>query len=85
MTMIYRCDHGVMGDCPACEVRSTLLDFAEQNRLTPAEAAVLPALFEKAAKAVQMDYSQFCTEATHHNCALGDYLSKVAKRIAKET
>jgi hypothetical protein len=53
--------------------------FAARQGLTPEQAVVLPALFDKAADAAGMHVRAMIAEATYRNAELGQYLASVAR------
>jgi hypothetical protein len=58
--------------------------FARKHKLLPAEAAVLPALFERAAKAVDRAPEALASDALYFNHELGEYLASVARDVAEK-
>lgn len=61
-----------------------LAAFAARQGITPAEAHVLPALFERSAEMVGMPVRALIAEATYRNAALGEYLAHAARKVAAE-
>lgn len=61
-----------------------LATFAARYSLTPANAYVLPALFEHAAKAINMPVRALIAEATYRNPKLGEYLAGCTAKVALE-
>lgn len=61
-----------------------LVAFAGRFNLSPDEAVVLPALFEKAASEVNMPRAALVAEATYRNIKLGEYLAQVAREVAQK-
>lgn len=61
-----------------------LVSFASRFNIAPADAYVLPALFERAAEKVGMQPRALVVEATFHNAALGEYLANAARKVAAE-
>jgi hypothetical protein len=61
-----------------------LVSFASRFNIAPADAYVLPALFERAAEKVGMHPRALVAEATFHNAALGEYLANAARKVAAE-
>ena len=61
-----------------------LVAFASRFNLSPAQAVVLPALFDKAASEVNMEVAALVAEATYNNRKLGEYLASVAVTVANE-
>lgn len=58
--------------------------FASRFGLTPSQAAVLPALFEKAAAETGNTVRGLLATATYHNIKAGEYLASVARQVAEE-
>jgi hypothetical protein len=63
---------------------SDLASFAARFNIAPAEAYVLPALFESAAAKVGLPVRALVAQATFTNQALGEYLAKAARKVAAE-
>lgn len=63
---------------------SDLVSFAARFNIAPADAYVLPALFERAAEKVGMAPRALLAEATFRNMALGEYLANAARKVAAE-
>lgn len=61
-----------------------LTAFASRFNINPADAFVLPALFENAAAKVGMSPRALITEATFRNNALGEYLADAARKVAAQ-
>lgn len=60
---------------------TNLLTFAEQHNLTPIQAVVLPALFDKVATEFNLVRNQLISDAIL-NKELGDYLAGVSRTVA---
>ena len=58
--------------------------FASRFNIAPADAYVLPALFDNAAAKVSMAPRALVAEATFRNAALGKYLADTARKVAAE-
>ena len=58
--------------------------FASRFGLTPSQAVVLPALFEKAAAETDNSVRGLLAIATYHNIKAGEYLASVARKVASE-
>lgn len=61
-----------------------LASFASRFNIAPADAYVLPALFERSAEKVGMPIRALIAEATFHNQALGEYLADAARKVAAQ-
>ena len=61
---------------------SELAVFAARFNVPVAEAYVLPAVFERVAMSVGMAKGALVAEATYMNPPLGEYLAKVARKVA---
>lgn len=61
----------------------TYVTFAQQHKLTPTEAVVLPALFERAAQKTDRSL-QALIIAAHANTEAGEYLAETARKVAKQ-
>lgn len=59
-----------------------LATFAARFNIAPADAYVLPALFERSAEKVEMAPRALVAEATFRNRALGEYLADCARKVA---
>lgn len=59
-----------------------LATFARRFNVSVADAYVLPALFEGAARKAGMVPSALLTQATYTNNALGEYLAECARKVA---
>jgi len=59
-----------------------LATFAARFNVSPKDAYVLPALFERSAQKVNMAPRALVTEATFRNPALGEYLANAARQVA---
>lgn len=55
--------------------------FAARFSVSPHDAVVLPALFQRAAKSVKMPLGVFIDTATYRNNELGEYIAKCASDI----
>ena len=64
--------------------RDHLVAFACRFNLSPAEAFVLPALFDRVAQTAKQSPAQTAAEATYSNARLGEYLASVARKVAAE-
>lgn len=58
--------------------------FASRFGISPSVAYVLPALFEGAAKKVNLPVRALLSQATYSNQALGSYLADCARKVAEE-
>lgn len=58
--------------------------FARRFNISVADAYVLPALFEGAARKVGMAPRELLTQAIYSNAALGEYLAGCARKVAIE-
>jgi hypothetical protein len=58
--------------------------FAARFNVAVADAYVLPALFEGAARKVGMAPSALLSQATYSNNALGEYRAGCARKVAAE-
>lgn len=58
--------------------------FAARFNVAVADAYVLPALFEGAARKVGMAPRALLAQATYSNNALGEYLAGCARKVAAE-
>ena len=58
--------------------------FARRFNISAADAYVLPALFEGAARKVNMAPRALLAQATYSNQALGEYLAGCARKVAAE-
>jgi len=58
--------------------------FAARFSLAPAQAYVLPAIFESAAWKVGMGVATLVADATYRNRELGEYIAAAAKRVAEQ-
>jgi hypothetical protein len=58
--------------------------FAARFAIPPAQAYVLPALFESAAWKVGMGVATLVADATYRNRELGEYIAAAAKRVAEQ-
>ena len=58
--------------------------FAARFAIPPAQAYVLPALFESAAWKAGMGVATLVADATYHNREVGEYMAAVAKRVAEQ-
>ena len=56
--------------------------FARRFAITPADAYVLPALFERTAQAVNLPVRALLSQATYSNAKLGEYLAECARKVA---
>lgn len=61
-----------------------LASFASRFNIAPADAYVLPALFENAAGKIGMTPRALVAEATFRNKALGEYLADAARKVAAQ-
>lgn len=61
-----------------------LAAFAARFAITPAQAHVLPALFDNAAQKARMSVRALIAEATYRNVPLGEYLAAAARKVAAE-
>ena len=61
-----------------------LAAFASRFNIAPADAYVLPALFERTAEMVGMNQRALVAEATFRNQALGEYLADAARKVAAQ-
>ena len=61
-----------------------LIAFAGRFNLTPAQAVVLPALFDKAASECGMSRAELVAVATYRNIKAGEYLASVARTVAEK-
>jgi hypothetical protein len=59
-----------------------LATFAARFAISPAQAFVLPALFERVAQMAGRSTRQMVVDATYNNRELGEYLASVAKEVA---
>ena len=59
-----------------------LAGFAARHSISPAEAVVLPALFENVSRQTGRSVRGLGSAATYTNQELGEYLAKVAKEVA---
>ena len=59
-----------------------LATFAARHSISPAEAVVLPALFERVAQKIGRPVRGLVADATYNNHGLGAYLASVAKEVA---
>lgn len=59
-----------------------LASFAARFNVSPQDAYVLPALFERSAQKVGMVPRALVAEATFRNNALGEYLANAARKVA---
>ena len=57
--------------------------FASRFSISPRDAYVLPALFERTAASVGMEPKALLTQATYSNRPLGEYLATAARKVAK--
>lgn len=58
--------------------------FASRFDVPASVAYVLPALFERTAAMAKLPVRAFLAQATYSNQALGEYLAKVAHKVAEE-
>jgi hypothetical protein len=58
--------------------------FAARFALTPAQAYVLPEIFEISAWARRMGVAALVADATYRNRELGEYIAAAAKRVAEQ-
>ena len=58
--------------------------FAARFGIAPADAYVLPALFERSAKMAKMPVRALLSQATYTNDALGEYLANACRKVAAE-
>ena len=58
--------------------------FAAKFGVSPKDAHVLPALFERAAQIAGMPTCALLSRATYSNFPLGEYLAKAARQVADE-
>lgn len=65
-------------------LNSDLVSFASRFNIAPADAYVLPALFERTAQMVNMPERALIAEATFRNVALGEYLANAARKVAAQ-
>lgn len=63
---------------------SDLTVFASRFNIAPADAYVLPALFDNAAAKVGMSPRALIAEATFRNHDLGEYLANAARTVAAQ-
>lgn len=61
-----------------------LATFAARFSIVPADAYVLPALFERTADLVKMPVRSLLSQATYSNRALGEYLASAARKVAAQ-
>lgn len=61
-----------------------LASFASRFNIAPADAYVLPALFERSAQKVGMPMRALIAEATFRNASLGEYLAEAARKVAAQ-
>ena len=61
-----------------------LATFAARFSLSPSQAVVLPALFEKAAEKTGREVRALISQATFSNQELGEYLAEVAQTVARQ-
>jgi len=61
-----------------------LASFASRFNIAPADAYVLPALFERSAEKVGMPIRALIAEATFRNAALGEYMAEAARKVAAQ-
>jgi hypothetical protein len=61
-----------------------LASFASRFNVNPADAYVLPALFERTAQMAGMPERALIAEATFRNNALGEYLADAARKVAAQ-
>jgi len=61
-----------------------LAAFAARFAIVPADAYVLPALFERSAQLANMPVRALLSQATYTNNALGEYLANAARKVARE-
>lgn len=59
-----------------------LATFAARFNIAPADAYVLPALFERTAQMAGLPVRAFVSRATYSNPALGEYLATAARKVA---
>ena len=58
--------------------------FAARFNVSPSDARALPAVFENAAKKVNMSVRGLVSTATYNNRELGEYLAAAARKVAPE-
>lgn len=61
-----------------------LVTFASRFAVVPADAYVLPALFERTAQLVKLPVRELLTQATYSNAKLGAYLADAARKVAAQ-
>ncbi len=61
-----------------------LAAFASRFNIAPADAYVLPALFDNAAAKAGMTTRALVVESTFRNQALGEYLADAARKVAAQ-
>lgn len=59
-----------------------LTTFAARHGIVPADAYVLPALFERTAQLVNLPVRDLLAQATYRNAKLGAYLADAARKVA---
>jgi hypothetical protein len=62
---------------------SLVLDFAIKYRIPPSQAAVLPALFERASSEADMSVTRFIINA-NANSELGEYIKSIAITVSSQ-
>lgn len=65
-------------------MHTELAAFAARFSITPADAYVLPALFERAAQMANLPVRALLSQATYTNHALGEYLANAARKVAAD-
>lgn len=65
-------------------LHTELAIFAARFSIEPAEAYVLPTVFERAAQMVGLPIRSLLSQATYSNQPLGEYIASVARKVAQE-
>lgn len=61
-----------------------LATFAARFSISPKDAYVLPALFERSAQLAGLPVRALLSQATYTNQPLGEYLANAARKVAQE-